>query len=61
MHDLYRQSFGNATLSFVSIKVQIFLWMSKKSEIYLHNSEKSCTFVRNFVCMRATRGISSSG
>ena len=48
MHDLYRQSFENATLSFVSIKVQIFWWMLKKNEIYLHISEKSCTFAANF-------------
>ena len=31
MHDLYRQSFGNATLPFVSIKVQIFCLCPKKN------------------------------
>ncbi len=49
MHDLYRQSFENETLSFVSIKVQIFLSLPEKREIYLHNSEKSCTFAAEFI------------
>ena len=28
--------------------MQIFLWMLEKREIYLRNSEKSCTFAPEF-------------